>query len=78
MKTARLRAIPAVDKILQSLGETGLPAPVVVAAVRRHLQTLRSHKTIPSADAIVAGIRSDLQRLRASPVTLRFTARERS
>ena len=45
MKTARLRAIPSVDKILQSLGETGLPAPVVVDAVRRHLQTLRSQKT---------------------------------
>jgi L-seryl-tRNA(Ser) seleniumtransferase len=69
VKTARLRAIPSVDKILQSLGETGLPAPVVVAAVRRHLQTLRSQKTIPSADAIVAGIRSDLQRLRASRIT---------
>jgi L-seryl-tRNA(Ser) seleniumtransferase len=68
MKSARLRAIPSVDKILQSLGETGLPAPVVVAAVRRHLQTLRSQKTIPAADAIVAGIRSDLQRLRASRI----------
>jgi L-seryl-tRNA(Ser) seleniumtransferase len=74
MKTARLRAIPSVDKILQSLGETGLPAPVVVAAVRGHLQTLRSQQTlrsrksIPNADAIVADIRSDLQRLRASRI----------
>jgi L-seryl-tRNA(Ser) seleniumtransferase len=69
MKTARLRAIPSVDKILQSLGETGLPAPVVVAAVRRHLQKLRSQKTIPAPDAIIAAIRSDLQRLRASRIT---------
>jgi len=68
MKTARLRAIPSVDKILQSLGETGLPAPVVVAAVRGHLQKLRSQKSIPNADAIVAGVRSDLQRLRASRI----------
>ena len=68
MKTARLRAIPAVDKILQSLGETGLPAPVVVDAVRRHLQALRSMKTIPAADAIVAEIRSSLDRLRASRI----------
>ena len=68
MKTARLRAIPSVDKILQSLGETGFPAPVVVDAVRRHLQALRSQKTIPGADAIVADIRSGLDRLRASRI----------
>jgi L-seryl-tRNA(Ser) seleniumtransferase len=80
MKTARLRAIPSVDKILQSLGETGLPAPVVVDAVRRHLQKLRSQKSpafakatarprgIPAADAIVTDIRSSLDRLRASRI----------
>jgi len=80
MKTARLRAIPSVDKILQSLGETGLPAPVVVDAVRRHLQKLRSQKSpafakatarprgIPAADAIVTEIRSSLDRLRASRI----------
>ncbi len=68
MKAGRLRAIPAVDKILQSLGETGLPAPVVVDAVRRHLQSLRSKKTIPTADAIVGDIRSGLDRLRASRI----------
>jgi L-seryl-tRNA(Ser) seleniumtransferase len=69
VKPSRLRAIPSVDKILHSLGETGLPTPVVVAAVRRSLQTLRSKKTVPGADAIVAGIRSDLHRLRASRIT---------
>ena len=68
MKAARFRAIPSVDKVLQSLGETGLPAPVVVHAVRRHLQTLRSQKTIPAADDIVAGIRSNLERLRVSRI----------
>jgi L-seryl-tRNA(Ser) seleniumtransferase len=69
VKTARLRAIPAVDTILRSLGETGLPAPVVVHAVRRHLRALRSQKSIPAADAIVASIRSNLDRLRASHIT---------
>ena len=69
MRTARLRAIPSVDKVLQALGDTGLPAPVVVHAVRRHLQTLRSKKTFPGAEAIVAAIRSDLHRLRASRIT---------
>jgi L-seryl-tRNA(Ser) seleniumtransferase len=68
MKAARLRAIPAVDKILHSLGQTGLPAPVVVDAVRRHLQSLRSKKAIPSPEAIVADIRSSLDRLRASRI----------
>jgi L-seryl-tRNA(Ser) seleniumtransferase len=68
MKTSRLRAIPAVDKILQSLGETGLPAPVVVHAVRQHLQTLRSKRTIPVADTIVEDIRSGLDRLSASRI----------
>ena len=69
MKAARLRAIPSVDKILQTLGDTDLPAPLVVHAVRRHLQTLRSRKTIPDADAIVASIRSSLDQLRASRIT---------
>jgi L-seryl-tRNA(Ser) seleniumtransferase len=69
MKSSRLRAIPSVDKILQALGDTRLPAPVVVHAVRGHLQKLRSQKTIPNADAIVASIRSGLERLRASRIT---------
>ena len=66
MKTSRLRAIPSVDRVLQELGDTGLPAPIVVHAVRRHLQSLRSRKTIPGTDAIVAAIRSSLDRLRSS------------
>ncbi|HZJ30377.1 MAG TPA: L-seryl-tRNA(Sec) selenium transferase [Vicinamibacterales bacterium] len=69
MKTARFRAIPSVDKILQTLGDTGLPAPVVVHAVRRHLQALRSQKAVPNPDAIVASIRSSLEQLRASRIT---------
>jgi len=81
MKSSRLRAIPSVDKILQALGDTGLPAPVVVHAVRGHLQALRSQKTpasakatarpsrIPDAEAIVASIRASLERLHASRIT---------
>jgi L-seryl-tRNA(Ser) seleniumtransferase len=69
VKAARLRAIPSVDKVLQSLGDIGLPAPIVVDTVRRHLQTLRSKKTIPISDAIVADIRSALERMRASRIT---------
>ena len=82
MKTARFRAIPSVDKILQTLGDTGLPAPVVVHAVRRHLQALRnrsvrlqadrrtaSKQIIPPFDALVADVREQLQRLRAGRIT---------
>jgi L-seryl-tRNA(Ser) seleniumtransferase len=69
MKSSRLRAIPSVDKILQALGDTGLPSPIVVHAVRGHLHTLRSQKTIPTADAIVASIRASLERLHASRIT---------
>jgi len=79
MKSSRLRAIPSVDKILQALGNTALPSPVVVHAVREHLQTLRSHPAsakasarpggIPNADAIVASIRASLERLHASRIT---------
>src|SRR5262245_52495283 len=54
--------------MLQSLGETELPAAVVVDAVRRHVQALRSKKTIPGVDTIVADIRSSLDRLRASRI----------
>ena len=68
MKTSRLRAIPSVDKVLQELGDSGLPAPIVVHAVRRHLQSLRSQKTIPGSDAIVSAIRSSLERLRSSRI----------
>jgi hypothetical protein len=36
-----LRAIPAVGKILDALGETGLPRPAVVAVVRQKMAALR-------------------------------------
>ena len=77
MTTSRLREIPSVDKVLQALGDTGLPQPVIVHAVRRHLQTLRSpafakatarRRGIPEVDTIVADIRSSLERLRASRI----------
>jgi len=69
MKSSHLRAIPSVDQVLRSLGDTGLPAPVVVDAVRRHLKTLRSKKAIPPASAVIAAIRLDLETLRVSRLT---------
>src|SRR4051812_27789747 len=66
MRSSHLRAIPSVDKVLRSLGDTGLPGPVVVDAVRRHLKALRSKKAIPPTATMLAGIRSGLESLRAS------------
>ena len=35
VKASRLRAIPSVEKVLQALGDTPLPRPIVVDVVRR-------------------------------------------
>jgi L-seryl-tRNA(Ser) seleniumtransferase len=62
----RLRAIPAVEKIVQALGDTDLPRPAVVAVVRRELAGLRKAKTIPDFDTVLARIRSSLLALCSS------------
>jgi L-seryl-tRNA(Ser) seleniumtransferase len=58
-----LRAIPAVGKVLDALGETELPRPAVVAVVRRALAALRSAKQIPGFDDVLVTVRSDLAEL---------------
>ncbi|MFA6560386.1 MAG: L-seryl-tRNA(Sec) selenium transferase [Verrucomicrobiia bacterium] len=65
-----LRAIPQVEKVLQQLGDTGLPRPVVVAVVRRELAELRKRaaKTVIAPDAVIASIRSALVTLRAQRI----------
>src|SRR5437773_71649 len=68
MKPSRLRAIPSVDKVLQALGDTGLPRPLVLDVVRRELQAFRTEKTIPGLDAVVARIRAVILDVRASRI----------
>ena len=68
MKSSRLRAIPSVDRVLQSLGDTGLPRPMTVDVVRRELNALRSRRNIPDVAAALSGIRSSLQDLRPSRI----------
>ncbi|MFA5192963.1 MAG: L-seryl-tRNA(Sec) selenium transferase [Verrucomicrobiia bacterium] len=65
-----LRAIPQVEKVLQQLGDTGLPRPVVVTVVRRELAELRKHaaKTVIAPDGVIASIRSTLSTLRAQRI----------
>jgi len=63
-----LRAIPAVEKILQALGDVGLPRPTVVALVRRELAALRSEETIPTFGEVLKQIQSALNALRLSRI----------
>jgi L-seryl-tRNA(Ser) seleniumtransferase len=68
MKPSRLRAIPAVDRVVQLLGDVGLPRPLVLDVVRRELKTLRTEQTIPGPDEILRRLRSTLAGLRASRI----------
>ena len=74
MKTGSRRAIPAVSKILDSLGEraspgrTDLPRPLIVALVREELAKLRRTKKIPEFTAIVDLVEAALENLRASRI----------
>src|SRR6266496_3734746 len=68
MKRPALRTIPAVEKVLQSLGTIDLPRPVVVAVVRRELSALRSEKRVPDFDAVLARIRSKIDALRRARI----------
>jgi L-seryl-tRNA(Ser) seleniumtransferase len=64
----QLRAIPAVEKVLQELGQIDLPRPALVALVRRELATVRKQKTIPNHDEIIAQIRTTVEKLRRSKI----------
>jgi L-seryl-tRNA(Ser) seleniumtransferase len=67
----KLRAIPAVEKLLQALGPIDFPRPLVVSVVRRTLATLRQAEEIPAPEVILDRIQSDLavlRRSRLSPV----------
>ncbi|MBI3852955.1 MAG: L-seryl-tRNA(Sec) selenium transferase [Verrucomicrobia bacterium] len=68
MKASLLRAIPAVEKVLQALVDADLPRPVVVCVVRRELNALRAEKKIPDFDAVLARVRSALDTLRTARI----------
>ncbi|HEY6441719.1 MAG TPA: L-seryl-tRNA(Sec) selenium transferase [Candidatus Acidoferrales bacterium] len=68
MNASRLRAIPSVEKVLQSLGDAGLPRPLILDQVRRELGALRKQKTIPEFDAVVSTIRARLRNLSAGRI----------
>jgi L-seryl-tRNA(Ser) seleniumtransferase len=68
VKSKSRRAIPAVNTILESLGQIDLPRPLVVDLVRRELAQIRRQREIPDTGAIVDLIRGAIERLRASRV----------
>lgn len=70
MKALR-RTIPAVEKVLQTLGKTSLPRPFIVALVRRELAGLRVGDKVPPLAEIIRLIRrgiDDLERGRLQSV----------
>ena len=66
MRCDRRRQIPAVSKILDSLGHSDLPRPFVIEIVRRKLSQIRASSVAPEFESIVADIRRSLDELRAS------------
>ena len=74
MKSRSRRAIPAVSKVLDSLGEsasparTDLPRPLIVDLVRKELAQLRRSRKIPQFSEIVDLVRASLGKLRASRI----------
>jgi L-seryl-tRNA(Ser) seleniumtransferase len=60
------REIPAVNKLLDALGEYALPRPLVVDLVRRELSKIRSNGDIPEFESTVVRLHRSLELLRAS------------
>jgi len=68
MNRAALRAIPSVDKILQTLGDTGFSRPVILAVVRRELDSIRKEKAALDFDGVISRVRAALRQLGASRI----------
>jgi len=66
MKALVRGQIPAVSRILDTLGQCALPRPLVVELVRRKLSEIRASQDVPRFETIIARIRHSLDELRAS------------
>src|SRR6266498_2021043 len=66
VKPRSRREIPAVNKVLDVLGEYGLPRPLVVDLVRRELSKIRSNGEIPEFESTIEHLHRSLELLRAS------------
>lgn len=61
MQNPALRAIPAVEKVLQALGKMDLPRPTVIVLVREELNNLRQTDEVPPFEEVVAQIRDRVE-----------------
>ena len=66
VKSRSYRSIPAVSKVLESLGKIELPQPLTVDVVRRELSKIRAAGAIPEFGSIVELVRASLEKFRAS------------
>ena len=66
VKPRSRRKIPAVNKVLDALGEYDLPRPLVVDLVRRELSKIRSNSEIPEFESTVERLHRSLELFRAS------------
>jgi L-seryl-tRNA(Ser) seleniumtransferase len=65
VKSRSRREIPAVNKVLDALGEYNLPRPLVVYLIRRELSQIRSKREALEFDSTIERVRRSLQALRA-------------
>src|SRR6184192_3880910 len=66
VKPRSRREIPAVNKVLDALGEYDLPRPLVVDLVRRELSKIRSNSEIPEFESTIEQLHRSLELFRAS------------
>jgi L-seryl-tRNA(Ser) seleniumtransferase len=66
VKPRSRREIPAVNKVLDALGEYDLPRALVVDLVRRGLSEIRSNSEIPEFESTVERLHRSLELFRAS------------
>ena len=66
VKPRSRREIPAVNKVLDALGDYDLPRQLVVDLVRRELSRIRSNGDIQGFESTVEHLHRSLERLRAS------------
>jgi L-seryl-tRNA(Ser) seleniumtransferase len=66
VKPRSRREIPAVNKVLDALGDYDLPRPLIVDLVRRELSKIRSNGEIPEFESTVERLHRSLELFRAS------------
>ena len=60
------REIPAVNKVLDALGEYDLPRPLIVDLVRRRLSKMRSNSEVPEFESTAGRLHRSIELFRAS------------